>query len=359
MAKTPLRIGLVGTGRGSVYGRLFAELADSVIVACCDTDPRRMEQFQRELGLSDSACFCKFDRFLDTEMDAVVIGTPMDHHAPGAIAALKAGFHVLSEVTAASSVAECEQLVDAVRRTGKTYMMAENCVYWPFIQQWIDIVAEGRLGDIFYCECEYLHPIEALIVDPSTGQQTWRAKQPPLHYCTHSLGPILEITKDRIVRAMGIGQGNRLLPGGGLGGIDIQVALFQTERNALIKMLRSSIAPREPSIHFYLLQGTNGFIETDRKGPGGKGWLYVKGEMAKAESIDCSFTDESLPEAVRQIGHGSAEYGVAREFLDAIKAGRQPSLNELRAVQLTAPGLIAHESAARGGVWLDVPSFQD
>ena len=85
--------------------------------------------------------------------------------------------------------------------------------------------------------------------------------------------------------------------------------------------------------------------------------MYVKSEMEAAESIECSLTDDSVPVALRDLGHGSAEYGVVREFLAALSDGRRPALDALRAVELTAPGLIAHESALRGGTWLDVPSY--
>ena len=40
-------------------------------------------------------------------------------------------------------------------------------------------------------------------------------------------------------------------------------------------------------------------------------------------------------------------------------SGRRPYLNEDTAAMLTLPGLIAHEAAVQGNVWLDVPDFRD
>ena len=175
MPRTPLRIGFVGTRRGAVYGSVFNAHEHCQIAAGCDIDAAYLEPFQRQFNLPDSRCFSNYDDFLNVGLDVVVIGTPIPCHAVQAIGALDAGAHVLSEVTAASNIEQCREIIDAVARTGKKYMLAENCNYWPFIQEWQKIVAAGRLGDIFYSECEYLHPTPILIVDPQTQEKKWRA----------------------------------------------------------------------------------------------------------------------------------------------------------------------------------------
>ena len=351
------RIGLVGVGRGSGYGRVFAHDPRCEIVACCDAKEDSLARFQQELGLGDDCCFTSFDDFVARDMDIVFLGTPIPFHADEAVAALETGKHVLSEVTAASTVADCARIFDTVRRTGRRYMLAENCCYWPFVAQWRQWVQAGRVGDIFYGECEYLHNIRSLVYDPVTQTQRWRARRAPLHYCSHSLGPILEVMDDRIVRACGAGNSRRLLPEGEVGGIDIQVALFETQRGAIIKLLRSSVAPRQPALHYYTLQGTKGFIESSRRGIPGPGMLYAEGEMTDPEEIEVSTVDTALPEEARAGGHGTAEYALVQDFLAALEAGRKPPLDESRAMDLTVPGLVAHESATSGGNWLDVPLF--
>jgi predicted dehydrogenase len=328
------------------------------VAACCDVLAESVAGFQSEFRLPDSHCFTDYQEFVSADLDAVVIVTPVPFHAEQTVAALSAGLHVLCEVTAANSIEGCARIVETVRRTGKIYMMAENCVYWPFIQDWKKLVREGRLGEVFYSECEYVHPIADLIVDAKTGESKWRAARAPLEYCSHSLGPILEITGDRITRAMGLGQGHRMLPAASVGGIDIQVALFETERKAIIKLLRSSVAPRDgASHHYYSLQGTLGFLCTDRQPPKGKGLLYVAGEMKAAQEVPCDIVDRSLPEAASEGGHGTAEYEIVQEFVQAMDTGKRPSIDAVRAMDMTVPGLLAHQSAMRGGCWLDVPSY--
>lgn len=355
-----LRFGLVGVGRGSGYGKLVADSDACEVVSCCDASSDALATFQRELGLPDSACFTDHDRFLSgPAMDAVFVGTPIPAHADQTVKALEAGCHVLSEVTAALTVKDCTRIVEAVRRTGRRYMMAENCCYWHFVREWERMVGAGRIGDVFYSECEYLHPLPGQIVDAATGRYFWRAQRAPLHYCSHSLGPILQITKDRVVRAMGLGSGHRVAPEHQvIGTIDIQVALFQTARGAIIKLLRTSIAPRVPHMHYYMLQGTKGYIETDRKGPL-RGQLYVKGEMDTSMDIECPLSDPALPQSARAGGHGTSEYLLLDDFVASLRSGRKPPIDEVRAMELTLPGIVAHESAMAGGVWMDVPSFAE
>ena len=349
------RIGLVGVGRGSGYGRVFAGDPRCQIVACCDAKPEAVARFQEELSLPDEACFTDYEGFVAAEMDIIFLGTPIPFHAEQAVQAFEAGKHVLSEVTAASSVAECQRIVDAVRRTGRRYMLAENCCYWPFVAQWRDLVASGRLGEVMYAEGEYVHDIRNLVYDPVTQTQRWRANRAPLHYCSHSLGPLLEVMADRIVRASGLGEGHRVLPEGGVGGIDLQVALFETEKGAIIKLLRSSVAPRKPALHWFMLQCSKGYVESGRRGIPGPGQLYIEGEMEDCQEIEVSTVDTSLPEEARAGGHGTAEYALVQDFLAALESGRRPPLDEVRGMELTLPGLIAHESALQGGAWLEVP----
>jgi len=255
-----------------------------------------------------------------------------------------------------NSIEGCQAIVDAVRRTKRTYMLAENCIYWHFVSQWRDIVQAGKIGEVAYAECEYLHPIPTLIYNRETGEGKWRFNRAPLHYCTHSLGPILDITGDRVTRVSGIGQGHRVLPEAPIGGIDIQVALMETERGMIIKLLRTSVMPRRPAIHFYSLHGTEGYLETDRQGPSGSGLVYIEGEMGRDQPGDFPKNDPTLPESAQAGGHGTCEYTLVQDFLGSLECGTRPRIDEVRGMEMTIPGLVAHESAMRNGEWLDVPA---
>lgn len=353
------RIGLVGLSRGPSLASQFAAHPDAEVAALCDLDAGRLEAVGRAFGLPDTALFTGYDDLLEAPIDVVVIATPIMVHAEQAIAALQAGKHVLSEVTAVHTLEEAAQLVQAVRGGDRVYMMGENCCYFYFVRQWGEWAGAGKLGRIVHAEAEYVHDIHAMVVDAQTGRPYWRAQRPPIHYCSHSLGPLLQIMDDRIVRATGIHSGINAYPPVGPGAIDLEVGLFQTARGTMIKVLRSSVLPREPALGWYALYGTRGFVENGR-GRERVGQLYLADEMAPQEgagALDCPLSDPAAPAVAHGGGHGTAEYYMIRDFLDAL-AGKHPSpIDVVRAMDFTVPGICAHQAAERGGVWLDVPSF--
>ena len=350
------KIGLVGCSRGSAYGHLAYRHPRFEIVALCDSDPNALARHQKDLHLPDSRCFTDYQDLLVSTpgMEAVIISTPIPVHAEQTVLALDAGVHVMSEVTASNTIEGCRQIIQAARRSGRIYMLAENCIFRPMIAAWAKLVRDGKLGEIIYAEADYLHPVPGLLRDPNTGERFWRADRAPIHYCSHSLGPILWITGDRITRAMAVGQGHRILPEVPVGGIDIQLAVFETRNNMIIKMTRNQVAPRHPPIHYYHLQGTKGFVETLRSGHG-KGLLFIQSEMDHTQEIDWPETDPSAPDWATLGGHGTSDYMTFQAFLDALDTGKKPALDEVRAWDLTVPGLVAAESAASAGRWMDVP----
>jgi len=95
---------------------------------------------------------------------------------------------------------------------------------------------------------------------------------------------------------------------------------------------------------------------TGRRGPR-CGQLYVAGEMDKPEEFEVLFSDPLPPAKARAGGHGTSEYLLLQDFLRALETGEKPRLDEGGAMDLTVPGIVAHESALNGGVWMDVPSF--
>lgn len=347
------KVGMVGVGRGTAYGRIFTGHPDTEVVALCDMNQESLEQNGKEFGLADSCLFEKYEDFVNADLDIVVLGTPIPFHAEQTITAMEAGKHVLCEVTASNTIESCQKMVEAVRKAKTKFMLAENVNYMHFVMEWDKYINDGKIGTPFYAEAEYVHEIRSRV----DGQ--WRANRAPLHYCSHSLGPVLKWMDDYVVRCTASGMHHSIEPATD-GNIDIQVALFETAKGATIKLLRSSVALRHPALCSYNIIGTKGFLESSRMGYDGVGRRYFSEfDPIDGYPIAVNTSDINAPKGAGDGGHGTSEYYLVRDFLASIENDTTPPIDIVRAMDMTVPGLVAHEAAKKGGVWLDVPRLTD
>jgi hypothetical protein len=76
-----------------------------------------------------------------------------------------------------------------------------------------------------------------------------------------------------------------------------------------------------------------------------------------ARPIPCQLADPDAPEQAGAGGHGTSEYYLIRDFLDALESSARPPIDVIRAMDFTVPGIVAHESAMGDGNWREVPLF--
>ena len=126
-----INVGIVGAaGRGGSFRDAF-EANGARIHAVCDIDEERLASCTSSLGGIEA--YINYSEMLDkSELDAVVIGTPMHLHVPQSLQALEKDIHVLCEVPAGVSIEECRTLVQGCVRSKALYMMAENYTYIIF-----------------------------------------------------------------------------------------------------------------------------------------------------------------------------------------------------------------------------------
>mgnify|MGYP000082520970 CR=1 FL=1 len=343
-----LKVGIVGLGRGMSHLGIFSQRNDTKVVAVCDIDEKRASKVKQDIGAEEA--YTDYNKFLSHDIDIVVIATPLPYHVANSITALKLDKHVLCEVPIANRIEECKLLIDAVRKSKGKFMFAENCNYWYFVQQWGKLVDDGKIGKPIYIEAEYVHDCRSIMWD-ANGNPTWRAGMPPIYYCTHSLGPVLSIIKDRCVSAVGMNTGVNVAPD--LGAIDMEVGLFRTSKGAIIKILCGFSNPRKQAFHYYSFYGSEGVIENVR-GAMDKSFACFK-DSNGMEDLPYSFNHPNAPDGASAGGHGTAEYYMIDAFVNSIKNDTEPPIDVYEGLDYSLPGLFAHLSAQEGGKVVEIP----
>lgn len=202
--KRIVRIGVVGTGnRARSLMRGLLSIKDVEIPAVCDINPAALEAAKTIVtkagqpspeGYSGAVDYKKLmDR---DDLDAVIIGSPWDLHAPMSIYAMKARKIVGCEVPIAYTLEECWALIKTHEETGTPCMMLENWSFRPDNLAVLNLIRQGKLGHITHAHCAYSHNcINHWYFDPQTGNDRWGAKFLVEHnraqYPTHQQGPVL------------------------------------------------------------------------------------------------------------------------------------------------------------------------
>jgi myo-inositol 2-dehydrogenase / D-chiro-inositol 1-dehydrogenase len=144
-----LGIAIVGCGNiGHSHAGALASVPEARLVAAVDMDRARAEAFVARFGADVSAT--ELDAVLGRDdVDAVIIATANNLHAPQAIAALEAGKHVLVQKPMALSVPEADAMVAAAERAGRTLMVSFFQLFHPAVRRAKEIVDAGLIGDVF------------------------------------------------------------------------------------------------------------------------------------------------------------------------------------------------------------------
>lgn len=351
-----LKIGIAGLMRGKVYVDCFRK-AGAEVMALCDADEQVLEETGKEF--SASKLYTQYGEFLKSDIDVVVIATPLPLHAEHAIAALNSNKHVLSEVPPVNSLEDGASLVEAVRKSGKKYMLAQNTIYWDHIQAWKKIVDDDKIGKVIYAEAEYIadaraSKLELMKETAKEGKRNWRLDLPPIYYCTHSLGPLLYLMKDKCISAQGF------LTKGNFPPIDtpadIEIGIFKTEKGAVIKILCGFTLVRQPAFHYYSLYGTKGCLETNRGGEKEKTLAYFDDiphlEGMLSIPLSAGYTDMSAYGAI-----GETEHLLVKDFVESIQQDKPVPIGVEKALSYGLPGICAHQSAMNNGGAVKIPSF--
>ena len=363
-------------------------------VYVCDRIRQRAEEFSRRFGVEIVDSF--EDALTNPKINCVANFTQRHLHGPIVLAALRAGKHVYSAVPMASRVEECQEIVDTVRETGLTYMMAETCIYYPSAMFCRERFLSGDFGRFVYSESQYYHDISHFPENFLADRKS--AGVPPFFYPTHSTAMSLWAADSFVTEVVAMGYEDQEGDGIYERGVN-QWDNIYSNGFALMKLANGGVARvnecrrigfKSPSSCVSGFYGTGGgyqfmnaqhlFTKKTAKGVDLSDVSdYVNPQEMTAHKHDPDFKQNAanhvwqwnsfapvqekerlrLPEAFLGLpnGHMASHQLLVDDFCTAVYRGAEPTVNARLAARFTVPGLLAHESILRGSAPVKMPGF--
>ena len=247
-----VRIGICGLNRGRIHLMNLLINDKYEVVAICDKDKKVADDiYERYCKDKDVKVYYDVkDLCADKNVDTVLVATPIDVHAEHVICALEAKKNVFSEVIVATTIEDIKRIQAALKKSGKKYISLENYCYIRPLLIVENLVKEGKIGEIYYAESDYLKDFQEYNPNfPNVGgwrqQEYFGRKGHP--YITHSLGPLLHLMGEKVVKVIAMGAGNHF----DMVADETCVLMLETEKGHLIRLRSSFVSPRPDSVTYY------------------------------------------------------------------------------------------------------------
>lgn len=399
-----IKIGVVGCGAFSAdFIRLFNLHPDVEEVAVADVFEERARSTAEKFGLK--RYFTSLDDMLEhgTDLDSIAIFTQRHLHGPMIIKALELGKNVYSAVPIGCTIEEIEKIIQLVNTKRKIYMMGETCYYYPCAIYCREHYEKGDFGNFVYGESQYYHDICEMYGDfQRSGGEHWQrsAGIPPMFYPTHSISMIFSAIHQHALKVSCMGlRDNHAdnIYGEGKNDWDNpfsnETALFQMSGGGVVRINEfRRVGINKPSSYITCFYGDKGAYEcsvtnhTFQRGVASGEQPYLEDVGPQVNTIryneELETMDKSTgPISVRYIegfapiqdrsrlpldfraleehSHYNSHPFLVDDFVRAAVSGKLPPNNAWDAARYMIPGLIAHESALRGGELMDIPDFGD
>jgi predicted dehydrogenase len=358
----PVNIVVVGLRFGAEFVPLYLNHPDVGKVGICETDPEKLHAIGDRYSIADRFSSLE-DVLSNEEFNAVHLLTPVPLHVEQSVQVLNAGKHCACAVPMATSLEGIQKVLEAQRSSQRNYMMMETVVYDRSFLCVQEMHRRGELGNLTFLRGTYFQDVEG------DFPLYWRA-QPPMHYSTHVLGPILALTETRASRVCCFGSGrlrpDLQQPGGNT--FPLQSALFQLSGTDIIAEVTRSWfqTARSFTEGFSIYGDAMGFewqqlehedpvlYRLEPPVPGQRGRPIVAERLAAPYRSDL-YPKELLP--YERGWHGGSHPHLAHEFVRSIVESRAPRIDAVTAANWTIPGICANESSVRNGELVEIPPF--
>ena len=310
-------VGLIGCGgRGGSLAKALLDTTDARLVALCDLFDAQIEAVQRRTGVESPRTYRDLEKLLASDVDAVIIATPVFLHAEHFEAAIQAGKHIYIEKPAAPDVEGCKRIMraaDAADRSLNITMGFQRRYAAPYLKAKRAHDA-GAIGTIRMAHAHFLKS------GPSPRASTERRPPKDEIERIRSWGIWQELAGDLIVEnnvhcidVLNWFLGGHPLSAVGLGGKkatdragdmrDNNNVVYAYTDGVLASLAGSTLAAnnyREVHEQFF---GTDGMIETSELG-----WRHFRQRGDESmEKATRSTTLDSMEAFVKRIADGEPE----------------------------------------------------
>jgi len=373
MSDQPVRIAIVGLGFGAEFIPIYQRHPGAEMAAICQRTEASLNELGNKYGITKR--YSSFEDVLaDPEIDAVHINSPIPDHAEHTIAALKAGKHVACTVPMATSVEDCKAIVELTQSSGLKYMMMETVVYAREFLFMKELYDTGELGKLQFLKASHQQDME--------GWPGYWPGLPPMHYATHCVGPLLGLGRHEAeyVSCFASGTISEEMH-------DCYGSPYAVE-SCHVKFKDSDLSGLVYRSLFDVARQYRESIEVygDKKGVE---WPLIEGEelvvhTAKKpepeipERVTCPDYAHLLPEEIAPFttggvyggeegedhlsftqgaGHGGSHPHLVHQFVELLQGRGEGYPNAVQSANITCTGILAHESAQKGGEIVRLPEF--
>lgn len=419
-----IKLGLVGLGQ---FGRQFTKLfkAHPLVdkIALCDCEEEKVKQILNDPFMagkvSEADCYDSLDEICKADLDGIVIITQPWLHAPQCLKVLESGKHVYSAVPIISLPDDeeildwCGKLRDAVKATGKQYMLGETTIYRYQTMFCRRMAKKGMFGEYVYAEGEYVHDVDAgcNLRDVAKARRTGKVgaqhadfiapylargcKSNPMSYPTHSISGPINVMQTRALKVSAYGvpntNGDSFFKNYDFSNL---VAFYKLANGASLRIaecreLGAQSIDRLNAETFRIFGKKGSFShdtwQSNQRTVEGEGKPIRNFVPPEEECKDLDTTTyrrmleeemrDPLPYEVREAfkkiadpnaspeddfkpsGHGGSHPYLVHEFVSMIHENRKPELSVEEAMHYMAMGVAAHKSAQRDGELVAVEQF--
>lgn len=372
MSDKKINIAIVGLGFGAEFIPIYQKHPNAHLIAVSQRNASKLNELADAFGIEKR--YTSFDELIeDPEIDAVHINTPIPDHGIQSIKALKAGKHVACTVPMATTVEECEEIVKLTIEKGLTYMMMETVVYAREFLYMKELYENGELGKVQFLKASHQQDMD--------GWPNYWPGLPPMHYATHCVGPVLGLTRGEAeyVSCFGSGTIRKELISNYNSPYAVETTHIKFRNSDLSAQVYRSLFDvarqyresfevygSKKSVEWPLIEGNPLVVHTAKKPepeipqevespdfakllPKEIQHFTTKGVYDSDEHQHLSFTQGA--------GHGGSHPHLVHEFVNALITKKAPYPNAKQSANITCVGILAHESAQKGGELTKLPEF--